>query len=123
MEDEDVFDKLAAVIAGTDKGEFIAALVEHKIWDDVRDRAVEDAARDGDVVMKVEHDDEVNELNAELDKLQAEVDAVAADGERIHEAICEGRRQDAIDLLRDITNLPLRSVREQANLFPQRVAA
>lgn len=42
---------------------------------------------------------------------------------RLHEAICEGRRQDAIDILNEDGEMYLRSVREQHNLFPDRVPA
>lgn len=40
---------------------------------------------------------------------------------RLHEAICDGRRQDAIDILTEEAGVQFRSVREQANLFPERV--
>lgn len=42
--------------------------------------------------------------------------------ERMHEAICEGRRDEAIDLLREcFTEYRLRPVSEQRNLFPDRI--
>lgn len=44
------------------------------------------------------------------------------DAARLHDAICEDRRQDAIDIMNEITGYGFRSVREQANLFPSRVS-
>lgn len=44
-----------------------------------------------------------------------------ADCERLHEAICEGRAQDALDLLADITGGEFRDVKAQNFLFPDRV--
>jgi hypothetical protein len=41
--------------------------------------------------------------------------------ERLHEAICEGPRQDAIDILNEVTDLNFRSVAAQMNLFPDRI--
>lgn len=41
--------------------------------------------------------------------------------DRLHEAICEGRRQDAVDLLNEITGMSRRSVAAQMNLFPDRI--
>lgn len=46
-----------------------------------------------------------------------------AEADRLHDAICEGRRQDAIDILNAVTGGQYRSVREQRNLFPDRVPA
>ena len=40
---------------------------------------------------------------------------------RLHDAICEGRRNDAIHILRDITGEFYRDVEAQNNLFPDRV--
>lgn len=40
---------------------------------------------------------------------------------RLHEAICEGRRQDAIDILNEMSEWRLRSVSEMHNLFPERI--
>lgn len=40
---------------------------------------------------------------------------------RLHEAICENRRDDAIDILNEMSEWRLRSVAEQRNLFPDRV--
>lgn len=41
-------------------------------------------------------------------------------GGLIHEAICEGRSQDAIDLLGEMTGEQFRTVEAQTNLFPHR---
>jgi hypothetical protein len=114
----DIFDRLAALIE-EDKLEFLTALKEHKIWDDVREAAVDDAVDRGDVVTKADHDDEIGKLESEIEQMPD----FHVDADRLHDAICEGRRQDAIDILNDITGGQLRSVREQRNLFPGRVPA
>ncbi len=41
--------------------------------------------------------------------------------DRLHEAICDGRKQDAVDILSDISGRREWSVDEYANLFPGRV--
>lgn len=42
--------------------------------------------------------------------------------EAVYDAICEGRRQDAIDALQRVfPGYQFRSVAEQRNLFPERV--
>jgi len=46
-----------------------------------------------------------------------------ANAERLHEAICEGRRDDAIDILNEVTGDNFRNVATQRNLFPDRVPA
>jgi hypothetical protein len=114
----DIFDRLAALIE-EDKLEFLTALKEHKIWDDVRVAAVDDAVDRGDVVTKADHDDEIGKFESEIEQMPD----FHVDADRLHDAICEGRRQDAIDILNDITGGQLRSVREQRNLFPGRVPA
>jgi hypothetical protein len=114
----DIFDRLAALIE-EDKLEFLTALKEHKIWDDVREAAVDDAVDRGDVVTKADHDDEIGKFESETEQMPD----FHVDADRLHDAICEGRRQDAIDILNDITGGQLRSVREQRNLFPGRVPA
>lgn len=43
------------------------------------------------------------------------------DADALHDAICEGRRQDAIDMLSSISGSYFRSVAQQRNLFPDRV--
>jgi hypothetical protein len=42
---------------------------------------------------------------------------------RLHDAICEGRRQEAVDILKEVTGQDFRSVAQQHNLFPGRVPA
>ena len=39
---------------------------------------------------------------------------------RLHEAICENRKEDAIDVLREVSGEYLRTVPEQKHLFPGR---
>lgn len=48
---------------------------------------------------------------------------IVAEVDRLHEAIAEGRRQDAVDILNDTLELPLRlrSVSEHMRLFPNRI--
>ncbi len=41
--------------------------------------------------------------------------------DRLYDAIVEGRRDDAIDILKSVTGGYLRSVAEQRNLFPERI--
>ena len=75
-------------------------------------------------------DDSIDELSdagakiwAEIDALVDEPDAILSDDDatRLHDAICEGRRNDAIYILRDITGEFYRDVEAQNNLFPDRV--
>lgn len=118
VQSPDIFDRLAALIE-EDKFEFLSALKEHKIWDDVCDRAIDDALDRGDVITNSDHGDEISDLENKI----AAMPDFNADADRLHDAICEGRRQDAIDILNDIVDGGLRSVREQNNLFPDRVPA
>ena len=65
-------------------------------------------------------------LNEELADFLEDYDPDSAniddgDLDRMHEAICEGRRQDAIDILNELTGANLRSISAQRNLFPNRV--
>lgn len=47
---------------------------------------------------------------------------LVSDADILHEAICEGRKQDAIDILNTIIpGASLRPVKAQNSLFPQRV--
>lgn len=74
-----------------------------------------------DVIEIVEAiDRNVTGINNALDRLQDDV--TPADVDRLHEAICEGRKQDAIDILNEMhPDANLRSAAAQANLFPNRV--
>lgn len=70
--------------------------------------------------------DEADEIAEAFEAEIAEPDANyldASDATRLHEAICEGRRQDAIDILNEISDERFRSVCEQHNLFPDKVSA
>lgn len=64
-----------------------------------------------------------NGLVEQVAELEAEARSFADAANRLHDAICEGRRQDAIDILNDVTGENYRSVAEQRNLFPDRVPA
>lgn len=50
-------------------------------------------------------------------------DEAAPDFERLHEAICEHRAQDAIDILTSITGTDYRPASVHEFLFPRRVVA
>ncbi len=80
--------------------------------------------------LRVAWEDETDALIAENLKLQTKIDELEAeaisfdlDANRLHDAICEGRRQDAIDILNDVTGGCYRSLADQRNLFPDRVPA
>lgn len=76
-------------------------------------------------------DDSIDELSEDGAKIWVELDEFADrqdevilsdyDASRLHEAICEGRRNDAIHILRDVTGEFYRDVEAQNNLFPDRV--
>jgi hypothetical protein len=92
------------------------------------DRLFIDAAIDADDVIDYgEHESEVDGLNESVKALESDLNAkelaIEIDAERLHEAICEGRRQDAIDILSDMTNAHFRSVAQQKNLFGDRIPA
>lgn len=97
----------------------IAVLREWKCWDDVLDTMVAEAITEG-----LAHDkDEVEDLENKLTEARNAATVFADDAERLHIAICEGRRDDAIDILNEITGDRHRSIREQRNLFPDRIPA
>lgn len=61
----------------------------------------------------------LDELHGEL---RADDGVETGDVDALHEAICEGRKQDAIDILNRIfPEANLRTVAAQSNLFPDRV--
>lgn len=97
----------------------LAALREWRKWDDLVDAVTGDVIESGNAVDK----DGYDHANAEIGRLDREINYINIAASRLHDAICEGRRQDAIDILNDITNGQHRSVREQRNLFPDRVPA
>jgi hypothetical protein len=62
----------------------------------------------------------------DLEDIEAVLDEMSIDAEpdldAIHEAICEGRKQDALDLLSDMfPKANFRRVADQNRLFPDRV--
>lgn len=59
----------------------------------------------------------------DADSIRDEIEAeFINEADRLHEAICEGRKQDAIDILNKILpDAGLRSAHDQINLFPNRV--
>lgn len=92
-------------------------------------KAIEELERAVQLVAK-SWSDEVANLQSENDKLTARIAELEAEfvsfgenADAMHDAICEGRRQDAIDALNYVTGGNYRSVAEQHNLFPSRVSA
>lgn len=63
-----------------------------------------------------------NELSDDEEKEAEETDSTIDDSQldRLHEAICENRKEDAIDILREISGDYFRTVPEQKHLFPGR---
>lgn len=86
--------------------EFVEAL-EHKPGD-ARDTVL---TKDGELITN-------HLLESYFDHL---VDVETPEVDQLHEAICEGRQQDAVDLLTAITGFDFRSVSTQNRLFPHRV--
>ncbi len=62
-------------------------------------------------------------LQTKIDELEAEAASFGKHADALHDAICEGRRQDAIDIINAVTGGAYRSVAEQRNLFGDRVPA
>lgn len=62
---------------------------------------------------------DLEDIEAVLDEMSIDADP---DLDAIHEAICEGRKQDALDLLSDMfPEANFRRVADQNRLFPDRV--
>lgn len=95
---QEIIRKLAELMTADD---FIGAL-----FDDG------DLTNEGSAILSALTDDS----DADEDEPQVSYD----DATRLHEAICEGRKQDAVDILNEITGENFRSFREQKNLFPDR---
>lgn len=119
----DLFDRLAKIIDAEGEADIITALQAHKIWSKITNDAVEGALSDGEVVSKEHFAEETSDLNSRIEELEGTLIIAERDAADLHDAICEGRRQDAIDILNEVTGDNYRSVREQANLFPGRVAS
>jgi len=69
--------------------------------------------------------DALSDAERELQDALQDTTAEIAMGwlDRLHEAICEDRKQDAIDILNEeFPNANLRSVKTQSRLFPNRVS-
>lgn len=67
-----------------------------------------------------------SDMDELLDELQPNVivpELLPDNANRLYDAICEGRRDDAIEIITEITGERFRSIREQHNLFPDRVPA
>lgn len=67
--------------------------------------------------------DEFDRVSHELYSLEMAGIETNSASDRLHEAICENRRDDAIEILNQLTGERFRPVREQHNLFPERVSA
>lgn len=99
--------------------ETLSVLREWRLWDDLLEAVADDVIDANRLVIQDDYDD----LERSYLELERKIKLDAADHARLHEAICEGRRQDAIDILNEISDDQFRSVREQHNLFPDRVTA
>lgn len=115
-DNEDRFLELADVI-GVPR--VLATLREWRKWDDFLDDVSEEVI---DANLAADKDD-FDAIERENIDLAAKIKDISADAERLHEAICEGRRDDAIDILNEITGDNFRNVATQRNLFPDRVPA
>lgn len=99
--------------------ETLSVLREWRLWEDFLKVVADDVIDDGMAVSNDAYDG----MNADYHDALKSQDDFFASSHRLHEAICEGRRQDAIDILNEISDERFRSVREQHNLFPDRVTA
>lgn len=115
-DDEDRFLELADTI-GVPR--VLATLREWRKWDDFLDDVSEDVI-DANLAADKDEFDAIERENGELARKIADI---SGEANRLHEAICEGRRDDAIDILNEITGDNLRNVATQRNLFPDRVPA
>lgn len=115
-DNEDRFLELADVI-GVPR--VLATLREWRKWDDFLDDVSEEVVEANLAADK----DDFDAIERENIDLAAKIKDISADADRLHEAICEGRRDDAIDILNELSEWRLRSVAEQHNLFPDRVPA
>lgn len=89
------------------------AAEEDEIGGDLADEMINEA---DDIVGNLD------DIESCLDELMDADGSSDGDLDRLHEAICEGRKQDAIDILADMfPDHALRSVRDQNALFPNRV--
>lgn len=103
------------------KREVIVLLAQHMdpnafasaFYDDVGDPTAEGLA----IIDHVQHDDE--DEDAVRDEI---ISGLIDDADILHAAICEGRKQDAIDILNSlIPEANLRPAKAQNYLFPERV--
>jgi len=84
-----------------------------------------DAIRAAMLCISIRNDEAVDfKVHSNLkDEIENEREALARDAERLSELIGEGLRDDAISLLGEMMDQKFRSVREQRNLFPDRIPA
>lgn len=102
----------------------LEVLQDWKDWNSVKDAAIDQAIDLGDIVNGEDHRREISELNSEIAASEKSAENfLRMDVNQIYDAICENRRDDAIEILSEITGERLRSIREQHNLFPDRVPA
>lgn len=87
-----------------DADEFVAAMAHETKKDELSD--------DGDAVFQ--------ELLNEYGDHLVDTNVIERDIDLAHEAICEGRRQDAIDILADALGFEFRPAYAQDRLFPHR---
>lgn len=113
----DKMEKFKIIIDGMEICDVVSCLRTWPKYDEFLD-IMADECVDEDLVVSLSAMDDMREELAE-----ARVDAgnLEIDVERLHEAICEGRHQDAIDILAEATNSNLRSLSSMKNLFPNRI--
>ena len=102
----------------------LEVLQDWRDWKNIQDAAIDQALDLGDVVDGEDHRREISELNSEIAAAEKSAENFRRiDVNQIYDAICEGRRDDAIEILTGITGERFRSIRAQHNLFPDWIFA
>lgn len=121
--DDAEHERLVAILDKLDAADVIDLIDSCRHASKVAKSYVDDAISEGDVVDKEDYDDAESKIAVLENDLRVAKQFIDGEADRLHEMICEGRRDDAIALLSEITGLRFRSVREWRNLFPERVPA
>lgn len=103
--------------------ETVAAINDADKSGKVIDEIVAQAIGAGEAVSVDDHAAKVNDLGGQLTKANEALDEWEASAPYLYSAICENRRDDAIAILSELTGERFRSIREQRNLFPERIPA